>query len=86
MEMVLETAVHIAIIYTNRFPDRKVFFRGSDAVRSRKYQIGITQYLDVAMNDFFIDGLLINNQNEIILREPFQSGKNYAGFIFTRGK
>ena len=29
MEMVLETAVHIAIIYTNRFPDRKVFFRGS---------------------------------------------------------
>jgi hypothetical protein len=86
MEMVLQTAVHIAIIYTNRFPDRKVFFRGSDAVRSRKYQIGIARYLDVAMKDFFIEGLLINNLNGIILREPFQNGKNYTGFIFTRKK
>jgi len=84
MDMVLETTVHIALIYTNRFPDRKVFFRGSNALRSRKYQIGIARYLEVVMKDFFIEGLLVNNQNEIILREPFQKGKNYTGFIFTR--
>jgi hypothetical protein len=86
MDPVLETTAHIAIIYTNRFPDRKVFFRGSNEVRSRKYQIGIARYLEVVMKDFFIEGLLINNLNKIILREPFQNGKNYTGFIFTRKK
>ena len=86
MDRVLETTVCIAVIYTNHFPGRKVFFRGSNAVRSRKYQIGIARYLDIAIKDFFIEGLLINNQNQIILREPFQAGKNYTGFIFTRKK
>ena len=33
MDMVLKTTAHIALIYTNRFPDRKIFFRGSDEVR-----------------------------------------------------
>lgn len=86
MDTVLETTAYIAIIYTNRFPDRKVFFRGSNAVRSRKYQMGIVRYLEVVTKDFFIEGLLINSLNEIILREPFQNGKNYTGFIFTRKK
>jgi len=55
-------------------------------VRSRKYQMGIAQYLEVVMNDFFIEGMLINDRNEIILRETFKKGKNYTGFIFTRKK
>jgi len=38
------------------------------------------------MKDFYIEGLFINNKNEMILREPFQKGKNYTGFIFTRKK
>jgi hypothetical protein len=84
MDIVLETAAHIALIYTNRFPGRKVFFRGSNDVRSRKYQIGIARYLEAVMKDFSIEGMLINNRNEITLREPFQKGKNYSGFIFTR--
>jgi len=86
MDRVLETTVHIALIYINRFPDRKVFFTGSNAVHSRKYQIGIARYLEIAMKDFYIEGLIINNLNEMILREPFQNGKNYTGFIFTRKK
>lgn len=86
MDKVLETTVHIAVIYINRFPERKVFFRGSNVVRSRKYQIGIARYLEVVNKDFFIEGLLISKQNEILLREPFQKGKNYSGFIFTRRK
>jgi len=86
MDRVLETTAHIAVIYINRFPERKVFFRGSNAVRSRKYQIGIARYLEVVNKDFFIEGLLISKQNEILLREPFKKGKNYTGFIFTRKK
>jgi hypothetical protein len=86
MDIVLETAANVAIVYTNRFPNRKVFFKGSNPVRTRKYQIEIVRYLNVMMKDFLIEGLIINSLNEIILREPFKNGKNYSAFIFTRKK
>ena len=84
MDRVLETVAQIAIIYTNRYPERKIFFRGSDIVRTRKYQIGIVKYLDFAAKDFDIEGVTISEQNEIITREAFRRGENYNGFIFIR--
>ena len=84
MDMVLETAAQIALIYSNKFPDRKIFLRGSDQLRSRKYQIGINSHLMSLSATFEIEGVMINNQDEITLIETIQRGTNYQGFIFTR--
>jgi hypothetical protein len=86
MDTVLETVAHIALIYTNRFPERKIFFGGSDSIRSRKYQMGINAYLDTMKRMFVIEGVIVDKFNSLILREDFQTGKNYTGFIFTRKK
>lgn len=84
MDTVLETAAQIALIYSNKFPERKIFLRGSDPLRSRKYQIGINAHLRPLSDAFEIEGVMINEENEITLVEPIQQGKNYQGFIFTR--
>ncbi|WP_371135122.1 hypothetical protein [Daejeonella sp.] len=64
--------------------DRKIFFMGSNAVRSRKYQIGVNKYLSILSKTFFIEGLIIDNDNNIETREKFKTGKNYTALIFTR--
>ncbi|MES2455538.1 MAG: hypothetical protein V4594_08360 [Bacteroidota bacterium] len=84
MNTVLETAAQIALIYSDKFPERKIFLRGSDGLRSRKYQIGINAHLVSLSANFEVEGVMINDQNEIILLEKIQKGKNYQGFIFTR--
>lgn len=85
MDRVLETAAHIGLLYINEYPDRKVLLRGSDAKRSRKYQIGINRYLIDLSKDYFIEGLKIVN-GEIAGRGPIQSGINYQAFLFSKLK
>lgn len=84
METVLETVAHIAGIYSDKFPERKIYFRGSNAVRSRKYQMGVNRYLAILLQIFFIEGLVIDESDNILVRETFQIGKNYTALIFTR--
>ena len=84
IDMVLETAAYIAGIYSDKFPERKIYFRGSNAVRSRKYQIGVNKYLAILLQTFLIEGLVIDENDSIVVREAFQIGKNYSALIFTR--
>jgi hypothetical protein len=83
MDRVLETTAHIGILFINKYPDRKVLLRGSDAKRSRKYQIGINRYLLDLSKEYLIEGLKIVDR-EIIDREPIQRGKNYQAFLFSK--
>ena len=83
MDSVLETTAHIGILYINQFPERKVFLRGSDAKRSRKYQMGINRYLMELSKNYFIEGVAIVN-DVITSREEIQTGKNYQAFILSR--
>lgn len=85
MDSVLETTAHVGILYINKFPERKVFLQGSDAKRSRKYQIGINHHLIQLSKKYFIEGLTIVN-DDIVGREPIRYGKNYQAFIFSRLK
>lgn len=86
MDTVLETVAHIAQIYIDKFPERKIYFRGSNAVRSRKYQMGVNKYLEILLESFLVEGLVIDKNNSIKLRETFQIGRNYTALIFTRKK
>jgi hypothetical protein len=82
MDRVLETTAHIGILYINQFPERKVFLQGSDAKRSRKYQMGINRYLMELSKKYFIEGVAIAN-DIITSREGIRAGKNYQAFIFS---
>ncbi|MCX2480646.1 hypothetical protein OQY15_16190 [Pedobacter sp. MC2016-15] len=83
MDMVLETVAHIAKIYSDEFPTRKIYFRGSTVARSRKYQMGINKHLDVLTKMFDLEGLIIDDNEDLTLREAFQAGTNYNALIFT---
>ena len=83
MDLVLETAAHVGILFINKYPDRKVLLQGSDAKRSRKYQIGINHYLLELSGQYFIEGLKIVDGN-IVLREPIHPGRNYPAFLFSK--
>jgi len=85
MDTVLETVAQIAFIYSDKFPERKIYFRGSNAVRSRKYQIGVNKYLEILLQNFHVESLIIDEvRNILILRETFKVGTNYTALIFTR--
>jgi hypothetical protein len=84
MDTVLETVAYIAGLYSNKFQERKIYFRGSTASRSRKYQMGVNKYLKILLKTFTIEGLVIDKNNQITLRENFRIGQNYSALIFTR--
>ena len=85
MEKVLETVGMIVFIYTNYYPDRKIYFRGSDKLRTRQYQLSMFSNLNTIVNYFIVEGLVME-EDEIKLRENFKTGKNYDAFILTRKK
>ncbi len=85
MDSVLETTAYIGVLYIDKFPDRKVFFSGSDAKRSRKYQMGINRYMVQISKDYFVEGLTIAN-GKIVEQEPIRIGKNYNAFLFSKIK
>jgi hypothetical protein len=85
MERVLETAGIIALMYTDHYPERKIYFTGSDTRRKRQYQLSIFSQLKSVLEYFTIEGLQL--EGEVLkLRESFKTGKNYDAFIFTRKK
>lgn len=83
IDSVLDTVAHISLIFTDHYPDRKIFFRGSDPIRTRKYQIRISNNSIDVMRFFDIEGLIIEG-DVLITREAFRKGRNYSGFIFAR--
>ncbi len=83
MVRILETVGVIALMYTEHYPLRKIYFTGSDNLRTRQYQLSIFSQLQSIINYFDIEGLRIESE-AVELREPFKAGKNYSAFIFTR--
>jgi hypothetical protein len=85
MTRVLETVAIISLSYTDYYPKRKIYFSGSDTLRTRQYQLSLFSQLKSVLHYFNVEGLQFNGE-ELNLREPFQTGKNYDAFIFTRKK
>lgn len=83
MATVLQTIAYIAIFFTDNYPDRKIYFTGTDVLRTRAYQLNIFTFHKQITEYFDVEGVLIQN-NRIVQREPFKKGKNYQAFIFTR--
>jgi hypothetical protein len=83
MLRILETVGIIALMYTEHYPLRKIYFTGSDNLRTRQYQLSIFSRLQSIVNYFDIEGLQFKGE-DVNLRESFKPGKNYDAFIFSR--
>jgi len=83
MVKILETIGIIALKYTDHYPERKIYFTGSDNLRTRQYELSIFSQLNLVLDYFTIEGITVDYK-EFALREDFKTGKNYNAFIFTR--
>lgn len=75
MELVLATVIQTIIVFFETYPDRKVFFTGSSASRTRLYQIVVKKELLVLSQRFLVQGVR-NGKLEAI-----NNNKNYDAFL-----
>jgi hypothetical protein len=77
---VMATVAATLYPFTDRFPEAKVYVKGSTKVRTRLYRMGISNNLEAVNLDFQIYGL----RNESW--EKFTTGIDYEAFLVTRKK
>ena len=77
-EKVLATVVATLYAFTDKHREVWVYATGSTKSRTRLYRMGITKYLDNALQDFEIFGELEDGWEE------FQKDKEYNGFLVRR--
>ena len=77
-EKVLATVIATLYAFTDKHRYAMVYATGSTNSRTRLYRMGISKYLNEALEDFEIFGELDDNW------EPFQLDKDYNGFLVKR--
>lgn len=77
-EKVLATVIATLYAFTERHQNASVYATGSTDSRTRLYRMGISKYLDEAIEDFEIFGELEGTW------EPFEVDKEYKGFLVRR--
>jgi hypothetical protein len=83
MDKIFKTIAQIVLDYTTKYPNRKIYFEGSDTLRVRQYQLTVFSNHSDILPIFFIEGIVLNNDGTISIYE-YIPGKNYKAFIFTR--
>lgn len=66
--------------FTDRFPDARVFVKGSTESRTRLYRMAITNNMDLITSDFEVYGL------KNYVWEEFAIGIDYDAFLVNRKK
>ena len=80
-EKVLATVAATLYTFTDKFPGAMIFASGSTKARTRLYRIGITNNLDLIMEDFEIFGLTKDKN-----WQPFEKKKDFDAFLVKRKK
>ena len=80
---VLATVAKSAYIFTEKYPTRSVFFKGSTKTRTRLYRRAISINLKELSETFHIFGAM-KDENGAILDIPFDSNGDFYGFIIKR--
>ena len=78
LRTVMATVMRIIDDFLTRFPDRTVFFRGSDDRRTRLYQIVIGREIDLIRQQFTVEGII---EQQI---EQFVINRLYSGFFISK--
>jgi hypothetical protein len=77
VEKIMATVIAIVQEFFATYPNKKVFFEGNTASRTRLYQIAINRVIDELSEWFLIEGIY---QNKI---EKFQKNVNYSAFFVS---
>jgi len=77
-DKVLATVAHSIHDFCDKHGNHLIFAQGSNAVRTRLYQMSISRNLDEVIQDFDIKGLTDNGW------EPFTRNVNYKAFLTNR--
>jgi len=77
---VMATVAATLYPFTDRFPDAKVYVKGSTKARTRLYRMGISDNLEIINFDFHIYGLRDGYW------EKFTLGIDYEAFLVARRK
>jgi hypothetical protein len=80
---ILATIALTAYAFTDKYPDKKVYLKGNNDVRTRLYQMAIRHaYLELSER-FIILGDKAEIEGVYDLH-PFESGINYSGFLVQK--
>jgi hypothetical protein len=80
---ILATVAISAYAFINKYPDKKIYLKGVDRVRTRLYQIAINQAYDELSEQFIILGNVAEKVGVYNL-QPFKPGINYNGFLVEK--
>lgn len=75
---VMATVASTIYLFTDEFPDAKVFATGSTKSRTRLYRMGISNNLETITTDFEVYGLIDSTW------EDFVPGREYQAFLVER--
>ena len=78
--MILATIVKVVEIYTNKYPDRWVYFIGSTDQRTRLYRMAVSLHLE-ELSMYFEIFAEIKEQEEFV---RFRKGLNINAFLIKR--
>jgi hypothetical protein len=77
---ILATIAKVVQLYTNKYPDRWIYFEGSTEQRTRLYRMAISIYLE-ELSVLFEFYAMVNGQEGFVL---FYKGLNVRAFLIKR--
>lgn len=80
---ILATVAKSVYLFTERYPEKMVFFKGSTLGRTRLYRRAISINLEELSETFTIFGAIKNELGKVI-RVPFKANGDFFGFIIKR--
>lgn len=83
--IILATVARSVYIFTEKYPEKIVFFKGSTLARTRLYRRAISINLEELSETFTIFGAIQNELGNVI-SIPFKANGNFFGFIIKRKK
>lgn len=81
--IILATVARSVYIFTEKYPEKVVFFKGSTLARTRLYRRAISINLEELSETFIIFGAIKNEFGNIIT-VPFKPNGDFLGFIIKR--
>ncbi|GLU54569.1 DUF6934 family protein [Dyadobacter frigoris] len=85
MDRILATVANTAMLFMKTHPQSLLYIQGSNSIRTRKYQMGISKYANSIPPNLGILGLLdenlLNGSAPAWKWEHFKTGTNYHAFL-----
>ncbi len=82
LDYVFATISEIVIYFTKFFPASEIFITGNTPVKTRLYQMKVSNNLEWINNEFEVFGMTDESGNGDFT--PFKMGINYKGILVTR--